>query len=74
MFLSKIEKKFKLDDIIDIEIVLKGIIRRDGDYTRYHIRISFKDKETILFGECMTLRKVVDKVNYILKLLLKKLV
>lgn len=62
MFLSKIEKTHKIEDIVDIEIVLKGVVRHSGDSTRYYLRFTFKDKEKILFGECMTLRRITDKV------------
>lgn len=46
---------------MDIEILLKGVIRRDGDYTKYFIRFSFWEGEKLIFGECMSLRKASDK-------------
>ncbi len=46
---------------MDIEILLKGVIRRDGDYTKYFIRFSFKEDDKLIFGECMSLRKASDK-------------
>ena len=46
---------------MDIEILLKGVIRRDGDYTKYFIRFSFREGEKLIFGECMSLSKASDK-------------
>jgi hypothetical protein len=46
---------------VDMEILLKGVIRQGGDYTRYFIRFSFKEGDKLIFGECMTLRKASDK-------------
>ncbi len=46
----------------DIEIVLKGVIRRSADHSRYYIRISFKGNKKLIFGECLTVRKASDKV------------
>ncbi len=63
VFLSKIEKSFKIDEMTDMEILYKGKIRRDGDYTRYYIRLSFKENESLVFGECLTLRKAAEKVK-----------
>ncbi len=65
IFLSKIEKTEKIEDLIDIEILLRGVIRHSGDFTRYHIRLTFKEKKQLLFGECLTLRKAADKVNFV---------
>ena len=64
IFCSKIEKTFSIDEVDDLDIVLKGVKRRSGDHTRYYIRISFKDKKNLLFGECLTVRKASDKVSY----------
>jgi hypothetical protein len=61
MFLSKIEKVYQIDDMCDIEILFKGILRRSGDYTRYFIRFTFRDNVTLVWGECLTLRKASDK-------------
>lgn len=61
MFCSKIEKINKIDEIIDIEIVLRGVIRRSEDSTRYYIRIRFKENNELIFGECMSVRKASDK-------------
>jgi len=56
-----VEKIYKIDELVDIEILLKGIVRRDGDYTKYFIRLSFREGEKLIFGECMSLRKASDK-------------
>ncbi len=49
----------------DLEILLKGIIRRNADHSRYYIRIKFNDKEELVFGECLTMRKASDKVSLV---------
>ncbi len=47
-----------------MEILYKGKVRRDGDYTRYYIRLTFTGKEQLVFGECLTLRKAAEKVSF----------
>ena len=61
MFLSKVEKVYSIDDIVDIEVLLKGVIRQSADYTKYFIRMTFKGSEKLIFGECMSMRKASDK-------------
>ena len=61
MFLSKVDKVYSIDDLVDIEVLLKGVIRQSSDYTKYFIRMTFKDGEKLIFGECMSLRKASDK-------------
>lgn len=59
---SKIAKSYKIDDLIDMEIVLKGVIRRSADHSRYFIRLKFKGEGNFLeFGECLTIRKAASK-------------
>jgi hypothetical protein len=62
LFLSKKEKNYQIDELTDIEILLKGIERRTGDYRRYFIRLTFKNNEQCVFGECLTMRKISEKV------------
>ena len=61
MFLSKIDKVYSIDELVDIEVLLKGVIRQSSDYTKYFIRFTFKNGEKLIFGECMSLRKASDK-------------
>jgi hypothetical protein len=61
IFLSKVEKSYNLDDIVDIEVLYKGVIRHNSDSTRYYIRFTFKDTTKLVFGECMTFRKASEK-------------
>ena len=41
----------RIEEIIDMEIVNKGVIKRGLDTTKYYIRITFEDKSKFLFGE-----------------------
>lgn len=61
IFLKK-EETFQLDELDDIEILLKGIKRGNNDSTKYYIRFTFKNGKQLVFGKCVTFRKVSDKV------------
>ena len=63
IFLSKESKTNDIDDLEDIEIVLKGIAKTNMDSSRYYIRFTFKDGTTYEFGESLTFRKIGRKVN-----------
>lgn len=63
IFCSKKGKTIQIDQLTDIEILFKGRIRRSGDYTRYFIRFTFRDGEKIEFGECLTFRRISEKVK-----------
>lgn len=63
IFLSKEAKTNQMDDLDDIEIVLKGIAKTNMDSSRYYIRFTFKDGTRYSFGECLSFRKISYKVN-----------
>jgi hypothetical protein len=63
IFLSKVTKIYRIEDLLDMDVLYKGKIRRDGDYTRYYIRLFFKNNEELVFGECLTLRSAAEKVS-----------
>lgn len=70
IFLSKKEKYKQLDDIKDIEILRKGIIRRGGgDTVRFYIRITFSDEDAMVFGECITLNTISMKYRQCMAIL-----
>ncbi len=64
-YLSKKEEVYDIDDLKDVEMLLKGKVRNTGDTRRYYIRLTFKNNR-VLFGKCMTFRKVLDKVKLLI--------
>ena len=62
IFLSKVENAFNIDDVVDIEIVLKGVKRGKSDSSRYYLRITFKDKVKIIFGQTTSFSNIKFKV------------
>ena len=63
-----------MDDLEDIEVVLKGIAKTNMDSSRYYIRFTFKDGTKYTFGETLTFRKIGHKVIYYCKFLSFKFV
>ena len=73
VYCSKDEKSNKIEDIKDIEIVLKGIQKGNNDTTKYIIRYTFKNKDVLEFGESLYFRKIAQKVEIIIILVSKVL-
>ena len=63
--LSKKEIVKRIEEIIDIEIVNKGIIKIGLDTTKYYIRISFDDKTNFLFGESVNFFSIQEKFRFL---------
>ena len=63
--LSKREKVKRLEDIIDIEIVNKGIIKVGLDTSNYHLIITFDDKTNFLFGESVNFFSIQEKYKFL---------
>ena len=63
--LSKREKVKRLEDIIDIEIVNKGIIKVGLDTSKYYLRITFDDKTNFLFGESVNFFSIQEKYKFL---------
>jgi hypothetical protein len=61
IFLSKVEKSYNIDDLVDIEVLYKGVVKHNSDTTRYYIRFTFKDLSRLVFGQCMSFRKASEK-------------
>ena len=64
--LSKREKVKRLEDIIDIEIVNKGIIKIGLDTSKYYLRITFDDKTNFLFGESVNFFSIQEKYKFLI--------
>ena len=62
--LSKRERVKRLEEIVDIEIVNKGIIKIGLDTTKFYIRISFDDKTNFLFGDSVNFFSIQEKYKY----------
>lgn len=60
-YLSKEEYVKRIDDLVKIEMVKKGAVRRTGDTTRYIIRYTFKDKSRLTFGETFSFYEIQKK-------------
>ena len=65
VYCSKDEKSLKIDEVDDIEIVLKGIQRGNNDTTKYIIRYKSK-KENLEFGSTFSIKKIAMKVSILL--------
>ena len=65
IFLSKREIVKRIEEIIDIEIVNKGIIKISLDTTKFYIRITFDDKTNFLFGDSVNFYSIQEKFKFI---------
>ena len=65
IFLSKREIVKRIEEIIDIEIVNKGIIKIGLDTTKFYIRITFDDKTNFLFGDSVNFYSIQEKFKFI---------
>ena len=63
--LSKREKVKRLEEIVDIEIVNKGVIKIGLDTTKYYIRINFDDKSHFLFGDSVNFFSIQEKYKFL---------
>jgi len=61
IFLSKTEKVKYLDEVKDIEILRKGMIKRGFDTTKFYVRITFYDNTKFDWGETVHFVSVTDK-------------
>ena len=64
--LSKRERVKRLEEIVDIEIVNKGIIKIGLDTTKFYIRISFDDKTNFLFGDSVNFFSIQEKYKFLI--------
>jgi len=65
IFLSKREVVKRIEEIIDMEIVNKGVIKRGLDTTKYYIRITFDDKSKFLFGDSVNFFSIQEKYKFL---------
>ena len=61
MFCSKKERMKKIDDVKDIEIVRKGIVKAQMDTTKYYIRITYFDDTKFDWGEAIHFINIDEK-------------
>jgi len=61
MFCSKKERVKKIDDVKDIEIVRKGIVKAQMDTTKYYIRITYNDDSKFDWGEAIHFINIDEK-------------
>ena len=55
----------RIEEIDDLEIVYKGIIKTGVDTTKYYLRITFKDKTNFLFGDSVNFFSIQEKYKFI---------
>jgi len=55
----------RLEEIVDIEIVYKGVIKAGVDTTKYYLRINFDDKSNFLFGNSVNFFSIQEKYKFI---------
>ena len=55
----------RIEEIVDIEIVNKGIIKIGLDTTKYYIRICFDDKTNFLFGDSVNFFSIQEKYKFL---------
>ena len=65
IFLSKREVVKRLEEIIDLEIVNKGIVKIGLDTSKFYIRITFDDKSNFLFGESVNFFSIQEKFRFL---------
>ena len=63
--LSKREIVKRIEEIVDIEIVNKGVIKIGLDTTKYYIRITFDDKSNFLFGDSVNFFSIQEKYKFL---------
>lgn len=66
IFLSKREVVKRLEEIIDLEIVNKGIVKIGLDTSKFYIRITFDDKSNFLFGESVNFFSIQEKYKFLI--------
>ena len=64
--LSKREIVKRIEEIVDIEIVNKGVIKIGLDTTKYYIRITFDDKSNFLFGDSVNFFSIQEKYKFLI--------
>ena len=64
--LSKRETVKRIEEIVDIEIVNKGVIKIGLDTTKYYIRIKFDDKSNFLFGDSVNFFSIQEKYKFLI--------
>ena len=65
IFLSKREVVKRIEEIIDIEIVNKGVVKIGLDTSKYYIRITFDDKSNFLFGDSVNFFSIQEKYKFL---------
>ena len=66
IFLSKREKVKRIEEIIDMEIVNKGIVKIGVDTTKFYLRITFDDKTNFLFGDSVNFFSIQEKYKFLI--------
>lgn len=64
IFCSKEETSFKISEIYNIEIVLRGSKRAQNDTTRYYIKLTMTNNQSIIFGKSVSFLSISLKVFY----------
>ena len=64
--LSKREIVKRIEEIVDIEIVNKGIIKIGIDTTKFFLRIKFDDKTNFLFGDSVNFFSIQEKYKFLI--------
>ena len=65
IFLSKREVVKRIEEIIDMEIVNKGVIKRGLDTTKYYIRIIYDDKSKIYLEKALIFFLFKKNINFL---------
>ena len=67
IFCSKNETSFKISEIYNIEIVLRGSKRAQTDTTRYYIKLTMIKNQSLIFGKSVSFLSISQKVFISLK-------
>jgi hypothetical protein len=62
IFCSKNETSFKISEIYNIEIVLRGSKRAQTDTTRYYIKLTMINNQSLIFGKSVSFLSISQKV------------
>ena len=63
VFFSKRERVYRFNNLKHIQIILNGEVKGANDTTRYHLKFTMETGESFLFGQTLTLEKILNKVR-----------
>jgi len=61
--MSKTERVYKIKNLQHVQIILNGEVKGANDTTRYHLKFTINNGDSFLFGQTLTMEKILEKVT-----------